>query len=156
MCLTYITLVELKCATYMYFFCFITISFSIRKSFYHGWLKIIPVVRWGLNSFYGLPAGMIYVPFIIEIDIRGSHFRVSAHMCGRCQRSCTAFVMMTSWNNSLLRVTGPLSAEVTGQRWIPIAKASVRGFDIFLWRRWYKMSFCSLWRHCDVICWTIL
>ena len=34
------------------------------------------------------------------------------------------FYMMTSLNGNNLRVTGPLCGEFTGQRWIPLTKAS--------------------------------
>ena len=37
--------------------------------------------------------------------------------------------MMTSSNGNILRVTGPLCGEITGDRWIPLTKAS----DAELW-----------------------
>ena len=37
--------------------------------------------------------------------------------------------MMTSWNGNIFRVTGPLCGELTGHRWIHLAKAS----DSELW-----------------------
>ena len=33
-------------------------------------------------------------------------------------------IMMTSSKENIFRVTGPLSEEFTGQRWIPLIKAS--------------------------------
>ena len=69
--------------------------------------------------------------------------------------------MMTSSNGNIFRVTGPLSGEFTGHRWIPHTKAS----DAELWwsldlrlnqqldkqwiHRWLETSSRSLWRHCN-------
>ena len=39
--------------------------------------------------------------------------------------------MMTSSNENIFRVTGPLCGEFTGQRLIPLTKASDGNFDIF-------------------------
>ena len=47
------------------------------------------------------------------------------------QRS--GFIMMTSSNGNVFRVTDPLCGEFTGHRWIPLTKAS----DVELW--------CVLW-----------
>ena len=44
----------------------------------------------------------------------------------------TAFLMMTSSNGNIFRVTGPLCGEFTGHRWIPHTKAS----DAELWCFW--------------------
>ena len=41
--------------------------------------------------------------------------------------------MMTSSNGKISRVTGPLSGEFTGNRWIPRTKASNEEFWCFLW-----------------------
>ena len=40
--------------------------------------------------------------------------------------------MMTSSNGNIFRVTGHLSGEFTGHRWIPWTKPVTRSFDIFL------------------------
>ena len=39
--------------------------------------------------------------------------------------------IMTSSNGIIFRVTGPLSGEFTGHRWIPHTKASAAEFDVF-------------------------
>ena len=44
-----------------------------------------------------------------------------------------AFVMMTSSNGNIFRVTGPLCGEFTGLRWIPGTKASDAELWCFLW-----------------------
>ena len=41
--------------------------------------------------------------------------------------------MMTSSNGYIFRVTGPLWEESTGDRWIPLTKASDAEFLCFLW-----------------------
>ena len=41
--------------------------------------------------------------------------------------------MMTSSNGYIFRVTGPLFGEFTGQRWIPLTKASDAELWCFLW-----------------------
>ena len=73
--------------------------------------------------------------------------------------------MMTSSNGNIFRVTGPLWGEFTGNRWIPLTKAS----DAELWcslcsgleQRLSKPSRClwfetpsrPLWRHCNGQSW---
>ena len=39
---------------------------------------------------------------------------------------------MTSLNENMFRVTGPLWGESTDHRWIPLTKASDTGFGVFL------------------------
>ena len=41
--------------------------------------------------------------------------------------------MMTSSNGNILRFTGPLWGEFTGDRWIPLTKASEAELWCFLW-----------------------
>ena len=43
------------------------------------------------------------------------------------------FNMMTSSNENIFRVTGPLCGEFTGHRWIPLTKASDAELWCFLW-----------------------
>ena len=43
------------------------------------------------------------------------------------------FLMMTSSNGKIFRVTGPLCGEFTGLRWIPRTKASDAELRYFLW-----------------------
>ena len=68
-----------------------------------------------------------------------------------------SFIMMTSSNGNIFRVTGPLCGEFTGHRWIPLTKAS----DVELWyflawvNSWantrLETASRSLWRHCNVM-----
>ena len=43
------------------------------------------------------------------------------------------FLMITSWNGNIFRVTGPLCREFTGHWWIPLTKASDAELWCFLW-----------------------
>ena len=45
----------------------------------------------------------------------------------------TQFIMMTSSNGNIFRVTGHLGGEFTGPRWIPHTKASDAELWCFLW-----------------------
>ena len=77
--------------------------------------------------------------------------------------------MMTSSNENIFRVTGPLCAEFTGHRWIPLTTASDAELwcflDLRLNRRlskdsrgwWFETPSCSLWRQCNGLnrCWFI-
>ena len=47
--------------------------------------------------------------------------------------SSASYVMMTSLNGNIFRVTGPLCGEFTGHRWIPRTKASDAELWCFLW-----------------------
>ena len=49
--------------------------------------------------------------------------------------------MMTSSNENIFRVTGPLRREFTGHRWIPSQR---QRFDVFLDQHLNKG-----WRHCN-------
>ena len=73
------------------------------------------------------------------------------------------FVMMTSSNGKLFRVTGALYGEFTGHRWIPRTKVSEAELWNFLWSALYSKRLSkqswgwwpetpsrSLWRHCSV------
>ena len=42
-------------------------------------------------------------------------------------------IMMTSSNENIFRVTGPLWGKFTGHRWIPLTKASDAELWCFLW-----------------------
>ena len=73
-----------------------------------------------------------------------------------------SFMMMLS-NGTIFHVTGPLWGESTGQRWIPLTKASDAElwffFDLRLnkqlskqWRcQWFEMPSRSLWHHIMII-----
>ena len=70
------------------------------------------------------------------------------------------FLMMTSSNGNIFRVTGPLWGEAIGHQQIPFTKASDAEFDVFFdlrlnkllrkqsQHRWFEMPPCSFWRHC--------
>ena len=71
-------------------------------------------------------------------------------------------VLMTSSNGNIFRVTGHLSVEFTGQRWIPRTKASDTKVWCFFficnlnkrlskqsWGGWFEMPSRPLWRHCN-------
>ena len=72
------------------------------------------------------------------------------------------FVMMTSSNGDIFRVTGHLRGEFTGHRWNPRTKASDAELWCFFylrlnkrlskqsWGWWFETLSCSLWRHCNV------
>ena len=63
--------------------------------------------------------------------------------------------MMTSSNGNIFRVTGPLWGESTGDRWIPLTKASDtdqrlnKRLSKKSRRRWFEMLSRSLWRYCN-------
>ena len=68
--------------------------------------------------------------------------------------------MMTSSNENIFRVTGPLCGEFTGHRWIPLTKASDAELWCFLWSAPWIIGWVNsrgageLTRHCanyDVI-----
>ena len=70
--------------------------------------------------------------------------------------------MMTSSNENIFRVTGPLCKEFTDHRWIPAQRPVTRKFDVFFdlrlnkrlskqsWGWWFEMPSRPLWRHCNV------
>ena len=63
-----------------------------------------------------------------------------------------AYVMTTSSNWNIFRVTGQLCGEFTGDRWIPNTKAMTRSFDKFLWfvpwiNRWVNNRDDGDWRY---------
>ena len=77
------------------------------------------------------------------------------------------FLMMTSSNGNIFRVTGHLCGDFTGPRWIgtgefPAQRPVTRSFDVFfdlqpnkrLSKQWWGWSFqtasCPLWRHRNV------
>ena len=79
-----------------------------------------------------------------------------------CMEMIMEFVMMTSSNGNILRVTGPLCVEFTGPRWIPRTKASdAEPWCFFYLRlnkllgkhwcgRWFERPSRPLWRHRNV------
>ena len=84
--------------------------------------------------------------------------------------NASGYIMMTSSNGNIFRVTGPLWGESTGHRWIPLTKASDAELWYFLWSApeqrveqtietpgiWDAIApiMTSLsWRHCHGIKW---
>ena len=51
----------------------------------------------------------------------------------RCVPFICITTLMTSSNENIFRVTGPLCGEFTGHRWIPLTKASDAELWCFLW-----------------------
>ena len=74
----------------------------------------------------------------------------------------TWLFMMTSSNENIFRVTGPLCGEFTGPGEFPTQRPVTRSFDVFFdlrlnkrlskqpWGWWFETSSWSLWRHCNV------
>ena len=70
-------------------------------------------------------------------------------------------IMMTSSNENIFRVIGPLCGDFTGCQWIPFTKVSDAELWCFLWlrlnkllskhsgRRWFEMQWRSIWCHCN-------
>ena len=56
------------------------------------------------------------------------------------------YIMMTSSNGNIFRVTGHLCGEFTGPRWIPRTKASKQS-----WGWWFERLSRPLWRQCNVM-----
>ena len=80
---------------------------------------IIPTLLWDYNLHTATTLTLMWL----------AQMRYAVHQIH--QRS--GFIKMTSSNGNLVRVTGPLRGEFTGNRWIPLTKAS----DVELW--------CFLW-----------
>ena len=71
------------------------------------------------------------------------------------------YIMMTSSNGSIFRVTGPLCGEFTVTGEFPAQRPVTRNFDVFFdprlnkrlskhsWGWWFEMPSGSLWRHCN-------
>ena len=75
----------------------------------------------------------------------------------------SAFIMMTSSNGNIFRVTGPLCGEFTGPGEFPTQRPVTRSFDVFFdlrlnkrlskqpWGWWFETLSWSLWRHGNVL-----
>ena len=73
-------------------------------------------------------------------------------------------IMMTSSNENMFRVTGPLCGEFTGPGVFPAQRPVTRSFDVFFdlrlnkrlskqpWGWWFETPSWSLWRQCNDIC----
>ena len=55
--------------------------------------------------------------------------------------------MIMSSNGNIFRITGPLSGEFTGHRWIPLTKVSDAVLDVFYDLRMNKLLSKQSWRH---------
>ena len=86
----------------------------------------------------GVPI-VIWNPLSITKDLHceSQSFAAVAHLYPLMSRPRTYTetwsFMMTSSNGNIFRVTGPLWGESTGDRWIPLTKASDAEFWWFLW-----------------------
>ena len=76
---------------------------------------------------------------IMEIRTLGSAM-IKIMICWPCRHGAycgcwniTWWHIMTSSNENIFRVTGPLCGEFTGDRWIPLKKASDAELWCFLW-----------------------
>ena len=79
----------------------------------------------------------------------------------RSYEKTSYWIMITSSNGNIFRVTGHLCGEFTGHRWIPRTKASDAELWCFLWSApnkrlskqswgwWFETPSWSLWRQCD-------
>ena len=73
-----------------------------------------------------------------------------------------SMIMMTSSNENIFRVTGPLCGEFTGPGEFPAQRRVTRSFDVFFdlrlnkrlskqpWGWWFETPSWSLWCHCNV------
>ena len=73
------------------------------------------------------------------------------------------FLVMTSSNGNIFRVTGHLCGEFTGPVEFPAQKSVTRSFDVFFdlrlnkrlskqpWGWWFETPSWSLWRQCHVL-----
>ena len=73
------------------------------------------------------------------------------------------FIMMTSSNGNIFRVTGPLCGEFTGPGEFPTQRPVTQSFDVFFdlrlnkrlgkqpWGWWFETSSWLLWRQCNVL-----
>ena len=86
------------------------------------------------DAFYGVE--IILVPVICNKKVR-----IPGISCYRLP----VLYMMTSSNGNIFRVTGPLCGEFTGDRWIPLAKASDAELDVFFDRRLNKRLSKQSW-----------
>ena len=83
------------------------------------------------------------------------------HPRSRCHHTMTSvFRIMTSSNVNIFCVTGPLCGEFTGDRWIPLTKASDLRLNIRLSKHslcWcFEMPSRSLWRYCNEYWWCLI
>ena len=107
----------------------------------------------------------IYIYVYVYIYIKLRHINMPRYGYNGSHFANDVYVhfMMTSSNRNTFRVTGPLCVEFTGDRWIPLTKASDTEFDVFFDLRlnkrlskqsrgwWFETPSHPLWRHCNVL-----
>ena len=86
---------------------------------------------------------------------------VAGHICMQGTTSSICLHMMTSSNENIFRVTGPLCGEFTGPGEFPTQRPVTRSFGVFFdlslnkklskqpWGWWFETPSWSLWRQCN-------
>ena len=82
---------------------------------------------WLLSCYSPNPDRIYVYPWVVAISIS----RTIGNQSNPCQKD-----MMTSSNGNISRVTDPLYGKFTGDRWIPLTKASDAELWCFLWSEW--------------------
>ena len=127
--------------------------------------------KWNILSWVCLSYENMSFRIILFCYVQGPHIEWHKHSClfgpehtnaRACMRTHIGFIMMTSSNGYIFRVTGPLCGEFTGPRRIPRTKASDTELWCFFhlrpnkrlskqsWRWWPETTSYSFWRHCNV------
>ena len=101
-------------------------------------------------------------PFSSKTRLFFSLYKIKHPFLYVCDTQDISYVMMTSSNGNIYRVTGHLCGEFTGLRWIPRTKASdAELYDVFFdmrlnkrlskqsWGWWFERLSRPLWRHCN-------
>ena len=82
---------------------------------------------------------------------------------GNGGRLVDIYIMMTSSNGNIFRITGPLCGEFTGPGEVPSQRPVTRSFNVFFdlhlnkrlskqpWGWWFETPSWSLWRQCNDI-----
>ena len=95
-------------------------------------LNVLPLVWhhfWNCPSFVHICPIQCGAVIAQVIFLPNPHNRHPIAQPSRQDMGCLLIFMMTSSNENIFRVTGPLCGEFTGHRWIPLTKAS----DVELW-----------------------
>ena len=98
------------------------------------------------------------------LPVRSSMLLLDCYTLQACWLSDShRYIMMTSSNENIFRVTSHFWEESTGHRWIPLTKSSDTGLFFVLClnkrlskhsrRRCFETPLRSLWRHCDDEAW---
>ena len=98
---------------------------------------------------------LYFLSFILHDYHSLVHWILSENLCFS---SKTSEIMMTSSNDNIFRVTGPLWGESTGG--FLLQRPVTRSFDVFFDLRqnkrlsklsWFESPSRSIWRHCDLL-----